>query len=194
MTQPSHVYSSVSILLHWVIAVLVIGQIGTVMAMDAASDDMRPLWSMLHKSGGMAILMLTLVRIAWRFREPWKPLPVQMPSWQKVIARISHVGFYAVLLAMPLLGWAASSAAGRGFEFYGLFDWPLLPVGGGRETARGLMDIHSLGAKVLYVLLFLHIAGALKHQFLDRDNELRKMLPFLPDRGFADPRGPHGAP
>ena len=140
------------------------------------------------------ILMLTLIRVGWRFREPWKPLAATTPRWQALIARATHIGFYVMLVAMPLIGWAASSAAGREIVFYGLFDWPLLPIGGGREAARGLMGLHELGAKVVYVLIALHVLGALKHHFIDRDNELRKMLPIIPDRGFADRRGPRGAP
>lgn len=194
MQPSSAVYSNVSIALHWFIALLVVGQIGTVMAMDAELADNPRLWSMLHKSGGIAILLLTLVRIGWRFVEPWKPMPVDTPRWQKWAARVTHIGFYAILIALPMWGWLASSAMGRGFEFYGLFDWPLLPMPGGREAAGGLMDMHRLGAKILYVLLFLHIGAAVKHQVFDRDNEVRKMLPIIPDRGHVDHRGPHGAP
>jgi cytochrome b561 len=121
-------------------------------------------------------------------------MPVDTPRWQRIVARVTHIGFYVLLIGMPLGGWLASSAAGRDISFYGLFNWPLLPIGGGREAAGFFMDGHELAAKFLYVLLFLHVAAALKHQFLDRDNELRKMLPFIPDRGHVDHRGPHGAP
>lgn len=197
MSQPSSTYSSysgVSIALHWIIALLAFGQIGLMMISDAVPGSERGLWMMLHKSGGMLILALTLVRLFWRFREPWKPLPVAMPQWQRWLARVTHVGFYVVMIGMPLTGWAAVSAAGSGFDFYGLFATPLLPVEGGRATARALFGIHDLGAKVFYVLTALHVAAALKHQFLDKDNELKKMLPLLPGRGFVDPRGPGGAP
>ena len=182
MSQPTAVYSNVSIALHWVIALLVFGQIGLVMAHDATEGPASANFMMLHKSGGLLILMLTLVRILWRFKEPLKPLPVEMPGWQKLLARVTQIGFYVLLIGMPLGGWAASSAAGREILFFGLFEWPLLPIGGGREAAGRFMDMHSLAAKALYVLLALHILGALKHQFLDKDNVLRRMLPALPDR------------
>src|SRR5690606_35827130 len=151
-------------------------------------------WIGLHKSVGITILLLTLARLGWRFKEPWRPLPLTTPGWQKALARTTHVGFYVVLIAMPLVGWAASSAAGRDIVWFGLFDWPLLPVGGGRETAGALMDVHSLGAKALYILIGLHVLGALKHQFIDRDNVVRRMIPLLADRGRVDPRGPDRAP
>lgn len=182
MSQPSAVYSNVSIALHWIIALLVFSQIGLVMAHDATEGDLSRNLITLHKSGGLLILMLTLVRIGWRFKEPLKALPDTMPRWQKLLARITQFGFYIVLIGMPLGGWAASSAAGREILFYGLFEWPLLPISGGREVARQFMDMHSLAAKLLYVLLFLHIAGALKHQFIDKDNILRRVWPALPER------------
>ena len=182
MNQPSAVYSNVSIALHWIIALLVFGQIGLVMAHDATEGDLSRNFVMLHKSGGLLILMLTLVRIGWRFKEPLKALPVEMAGWQRLLARVTQIGFYALLIGMPLGGWVASSAAGREILFYGLFEWPLLPISGGREVARQFMEMHELAAKALYVLLALHIAGALKHQFIDKDNVLRRMLPTRPDR------------
>lgn len=194
MAQPSAVYSNVSIALHWIIALLALGQIGLMMISDQVSGSDRGYWMMLHKSGGMLILALTLVRLLWRFKEPWKPLPVDTPRWQRIVARVTHVGFYVVMIGMPLTGWAAVSAANSSFDFYGLFATPLLPVEGGRETAKALFAVHDKGAKVFYVLVALHVVAALKHQFLDKDNELRKMLPFIPDRGHVDHRGPHGAP
>ena len=137
----------------------------------------RRWWAMTR-----AILILTLVRLGWRVANPAIPLPASTPRWQKVAARTTHVLFYVVLLALPLTGWLAGSASGRGFEWYGLFDFPLLPIGGGRELARSLMDVHEALPKLLYVLLFLHVAGALKHHFRDRDDVLRRMIPAIPRR------------
>lgn len=174
-------YSTVSLILHWTVAILAIAQIGLIMAADHEGPN-RGLWMMLHKSGGMTILALTLVRIAWRLKHPAIPLPASTPRWQRLAARTTHVGFYVVLLVMPLTGWLAGSAAGRGFEWYGLFDFPLLPIGGGRETAGMMMDIHGAVVKGLYLLIALHILGALKHHFMDRDGVLARMVPFLPTR------------
>ena len=182
MAEPRNRYSAVSLILHWGIALLVITQVGLIMARDEAEGPLAGQLLNLHKSVGLTILVLTLVRIGWRVANPAIPLPDHMPRWQKVFARATHVGFYVMLLAMPLVGWAASSAAGRDILWFGLFQWPLLPIGGGRDVARDLMDIHELGAKVVYVLIFLHVAGALKHQFIDRDNVLHRMIPLIPRR------------
>lgn len=182
MAEPHDRYSNVSLVLHWLIAALVIAQIVFVMIHDAAGEENREmsrLFMDLHKSTGLSILLLTLVRLGWRAANPAIPLPVSTPVWQKIIARGTHVLFYIVLLAMPLAGWAASSAAGRGIEWYGLFAVPGLPVPASRELAGTLMDGHELAAKLLYVLLFLHVAAALKHHFVDKDGVLGRMLPFL---------------
>ena len=90
--------------------------------------------------------------------------------------------FYVFLIAMPLVGWAASSAAGRDIVWFGLFEWPLLPIGGGRETAGSLMEAHEIAGKLLIALVVLHVLGALKHHFVDRDNVLHRMIPLIPRR------------
>lgn len=180
MAEPRNRYSPVSLTLHWLIAALVVTQIVLITAHEAV-DGPDPYigW---HKSVGLLILVLTLARLAWRAFNPAIPLPSDMPRWQKPLARATHVLFYVVLLVMPLTGWLASSAAGREIPWFGLFNWPLLPIGGGRETAGGFMGVHELVVKGLYVLIALHVIGALKHHFVDRDNVLHRMLPFIPRR------------
>lgn len=182
MAEPRNRYSTVSLTLHWLIAALVVAQVALISAREATEGPLARQFLDLHKSVGLGILVLTLIRLGWRIANPAIPLPDSTPRWQKLTARGTHVLFYAVLIAMPLAGWAASSAAGRDIVWFGLFEWPLLPVGGGRETAGQLMDLHELAAKALYVLIFLHVAGALKHHFIDRDNVLHRMIPLIPRR------------
>ncbi|RZJ40647.1 MAG: cytochrome b [Brevundimonas sp.] len=182
MSEPRNRYSAVSLVLHWLIAALVIGQVLLIMAHDATEGPASRSFIDLHKSVGLTILVLTLARIGWRVAHPALPLPAEMPRWEKVFARATHVLFYVVLLVMPITGWLASSAGGRVIEWFGLFNWPLLPVGGGREAARNYMSIHGMVVKLLYVLIFLHVAGALKHQFVNRDNVLHRMMPIIPRR------------
>ena len=193
MTHPRTTYSGVSIFLHWTIALMAVAQIILISLHDKAAEGDRT-WIVGHASVGMTILVLTLVRLAGRLTEPWIPMPVDTPRWQKLLARTTHVGFYLVLLAMPLAGWAAFSAFGRPIEWFGLFELPMLPMPQSRDLGRDIMEMHELAAKLLYVLIGLHVLGALKHQFVDRDNEVRKMLPVIPDRGYVDHRGPDGAP
>lgn len=182
MAEPRNRYSTVSLVLHWLIAALVVAQVALISAHEATEGSLSREFVNLHKSDGLSILVLTLIRLGWRIANPAIPIPDSTPRWQKVIARGTHVLFYVFLIAMPLVGWAASSAAGRDILWFGLFEWPALPIGGGRETAGQLMDLHELAAKGLYVLIFLHVAGALKHHFLDRDNVLHRMIPLIPRR------------
>lgn len=182
MAEPRNRYSTVSLILHWLIAALVVVQVGLIMVRDTTEGEFARTLLGLHKSIGLGILVLTLARIGWRFANPAIPLPEAMARWQKILARATHVLFYLVLIGMPLGGWAASSAAGREILWFGLFEWPLLPIGGGREAAGRFMDMHELGAKALYVLIALHVAGALKHHFIDRDNVLHRMIPWIPRR------------
>jgi len=103
MSQPSPVYSNVSIALHWIIALLVISQIGLIMAHDATEGDLSRNFVMLHKAGGMLILVLTVFRILWRFKEPVIALPQDTPTWQKLATHAVRIGFYVVLIGLPLV-------------------------------------------------------------------------------------------
>lgn len=183
MAEPRNRYSTVSLVLHWGTAAAVLAQILLVSAGDAAETrEAATVWRDLHKSVGMTILVLTLARIGWRVANPALPAPAGTPAWLKFVSKATHWLFYALLLILPLTGWLASSAAGRELGWFGLFDWPLLPVGGGREAAGQFMDIHRLAVKGLYVLIVLHVAAALKHHFWDRDNVLHRMIPLIPRR------------
>ena len=182
MAEPRNRYSTVSLVLHWLIAALVVTQVGLIAAHEWTDGPISREFVQIHKSVGLSILVLTLGRLGWRIANPAIPLPDTMKRWEKLLARGTHVLFYVFLIAMPLVGWSASSAAGREIVWFGLFEWPLLPIGGGRETAGNLMDLHKLAAKALYVLLALHIVGALKHHFVDRDNVLHRMIPLIPRR------------
>lgn len=182
LAEPSSRYSTVSLILHWTIAVAVLTQIGLIMARDATEGEAARQLLQTHKAVGLSILVLTLVRLGWRVANPLIALPAGMPTWERFLSRATQFLFYAVLLILPLTGWLASSAAARDISWFGLFDWPLLPIGGGREVAGRFMDAHEMVVKLLYLLIVLHVAGALKHHFINRDNVLRRMLPFIASR------------
>ncbi|MDP3405877.1 MAG: cytochrome b [Brevundimonas sp.] len=182
MAEPRNRYSTVSLIFHWGLALLVLTQVLLITAHEANEASGSRQFIDMHKQIGLTILILTLARIGWRIANPALPLPAGTPGWQKIAARATHVLFYVLLLGLPLGGWAASSAAGRDISWFGLFNWPLLPLPQSRELAGTFMDMHGLGAKVMYVLLALHVGAALKHHFLDRDNVLHRMIPFIPRR------------
>lgn len=184
MAEPRDRYSAVSLTLHWLIAALILAQVLLITAHEGTDGPISRTFVQLHKATGISILVLTLARIGWRLIHPALPLPDTMKGWRKLFARTTHVLFYVFLIAMPLTGWLASSASPRQtpIEWYGLFQWPMLPVEHSRELSRGFMDWHRLLMKGLYVLIAVHVLAALKHQFVDRDDVLRRMIPFLPRR------------
>ena len=182
MAEPRDRYSTVSLFLHWTTAALVVTQLILISLVENGDSDMRGFWMTGHKSVGLTILVLTLARLAWRIANPAIPLPERTPGWQKLAARGTHVLFYVLLLAMPLAGWAASSAAGRTVQFFGLFPWPDLPMPADRGLAKDIMEVHETAGMLLIALVVLHILGGLKHYIVDRDGVLNRMLPFLPRR------------
>ncbi|MBJ7486573.1 cytochrome b [Brevundimonas sp.] len=182
MAEPRNRYSAVSLAFHWGLALMILAQVLLITAHEATEGPLSREFIQIHKALGLTILVLTLARIGWRIANPALSMPAGTPKWQAFAAKATHVLFYVLLIGLPLGGWAASSAAGRAIEWFGLFSWPLLPLPQSRELAGTFMDMHEAGVKVLYVLLALHVVAALKHHFVDRDNVLHRMIPLIPRR------------
>jgi cytochrome b561 len=183
-TAPRSRYSTVAIWLHWIIALLVIGNLAGGLLLDTFLENPDPAMKQLghtiidlHKSSGLTILLLTLVRIGWRLANPPPPLPAYLTRAEVVLSRFVHLAFYALLLLIPLSGWAVAST-GKSLSpivYFGLFEVPLLPLSQG--LGRLSRQSHELLAYAAIGLLVLHIGAALKHYFLDRDNLLARMWP-----------------
>lgn len=161
--------------LHWTVAALVLGQwgLGTTIANMQAS--LSNLWLFgMHKSVGVTILALMLLRLAWhRLSPPPSPLP-GVPRWQLTLARATHAGFYILLVLVPLSGWIASGASGLDVVvFGGVVLPPLAPPSVAVEDAFIL--IHRVLTRVLLVLIALHVAGAIKRAMAG-DGTLRRMI------------------
>lgn len=171
-------YSSVAILLHWAMAALVLSTIplglyGANFETEAAQSATNA-----HKSIGILILLLTVIRLGWRLGHKPPALPEHMTLMLRSIARGTHVLFYVLLLVLPLSGWWMSSAVPERHPFgFGLFDVPFLPVPRGFASAGPAHFIHVNLAFLMIGLALLHIAAALKHHFVDRDGVLSRMLP-----------------
>lgn len=187
-------YSHGAILLHWLIAAAFAFQIGLGWRMDAPRGPSTFAVYQLHKSVGITILLLTLIRIAWRLARPAPAFPSTMSGLERRLATAVHAGFYIVLLALPLTGWmlVSSSSTAIPTYLYGVLSWPHMPgVESLAPSAKaGVNAVSAFGHHALviiaYVLLFLHVAGALKHQFYERGDDLGRMLPLEPRRlGFA---------
>jgi cytochrome b561/polyisoprenoid-binding protein YceI len=178
-------YSALAIVLHWAIALAIVLQVILAGRMEGRTPTAFAV-AQLHKSVGITILLLTLARIAWRLINPPPPMPLTMAPWERVLARITHAGFYAIMLGMPLTGWLIVSASHTLIPtlLYGAVPWPMIPgVPDLAPAAKKLwhmvaVDAHHVGAKVIYGLLALHVAGALKHQLFSKDEPvLARMAP-----------------
>lgn len=174
-------YTRGAIILHWLIALLIIGNfIGAWIAEDLPRDERMVIMG-YHKATGIVILLLTLVRIGWRLANRPPALVDTLKTWEAALARVTHLLFYVLMLAVPLAGLGLHSAYSQGkpVSLFGLIDFPALPVGTDKPTIGLFHDLHEVTATAMLVLFGLHVAAALKHQFLDRDGTLARMVPFL---------------
>lgn len=171
-------YGRVAQSLHWIIAALIVVQFVLASLADDLPLGMQKLAMLArHKSVGMTILMLAVVRLAWRLRHPAPALPAGMTGLERWAARFTHGLFYTLLFAMPLSGWLMSSAKNYTVSWFGLFSWPNL-IAPSETGFKVLLQTHQVLAGVLFFTAILHVAAALKHHFWNKDDVLTRMLPF----------------
>jgi cytochrome b561 len=167
-------FGVVAITLHWVIAVLIIGMLclGLYMVRLPASFEKLKFFGW-HKEFGMLILSLVIIRVVWRFSNVTPELT--MPRWERIAARLVHWMLYAFMVAMPITGWLVSSAADLPISFFGLFVIPTL-IAPNKELLDLFATIHGYLAYGLIALICGHVGAALKHEFINKDDILRRML------------------
>ncbi len=179
-------YGAFARTLHWLIATLIVVQFllapipenlppGIHVDPPFGLDKLGLL--MRHKSFGMTVLMLMLLRVIWRWRSPPPALPPQMKTAERGLARVSHIAFYVILLAMPVSGLLMSSAKGFSTTWFNVWTWPNL-IGRNEQAFDVLRTTHDTLSRVLFFLALLHILAALKHHFWNKDSVLVRMLPF----------------
>jgi cytochrome b561 len=151
---PSSRYSNVSIFLHWTIAALIVLNIALGWVMMAGEGAARTPFA-LHQSVGVAILLLSFMRLGWRLTHPWLPLPTVMLGWEKALARTTHILFYVAIIGIPLLDYLAMSA-----------------------PADTLSAWHVIAAFATVGLLLLHIGAALKHSYIQRNRAQSRTVPL----------------
>ena len=170
-------WGSLSKAFHWLIVLLIINQ----WWIADRAEELKGLAKLealaWHKSFGMTILMLAVLRLIWRLANPTPDLTTETKPWERVLAKISHLLLYALIFAMPLTGWMMSSAKNYPVSWFKLFQFPDL-VAPAEQTFRQMHDLHHLLFSVLVCVALLHIAGALKHHFIDKNDVLKRMLPF----------------
>ena len=172
-------WGSVAKLLHWLVVFLIVGQFVLANIAEDLPLGMEKLGVLArHKSNGITVLALAVLRLLWRFANPTPALPATVTLWQRRLAQSTHVLLYALLFAMPLSGWAMSSAKNYSVSWYGALQLPDF-VTPSESLFNLLKQTHDTLATGLLLLAGLHVAGALKHQFIDRDGVLRRMLPFF---------------
>ncbi len=169
-------YGVIAIWLHWIIAVLIIAllALGLYMVRIPISVWKLKLYGW-HKELGMLVLMLVLLRLGWRLGNIIPSLPESIPGWQKVAARMAHWAFYGFMIALPLSGWLITSASGLPVSFFGLFVFPDM-VGPDENLRRVFTQVHEWLSYALIAVICLHIAAALKHHFINKDDILKRIL------------------
>ena len=164
--------------LHWLIVVLIIIQV--ILASIAEDLPIGPkkievyAW---HKSVGITVLCLAILRLLWRWANPTPELPSTLKPYERMLAKVTHFGLYLFLFAQPLTGWMMTSARGFPVSWFGFFQLPDL-VPKDKTLYDVFLGTHQALQWVLYTVVALHVLAALKHHFMLKDNVLKRMLPF----------------
>jgi cytochrome b561 len=171
-------YTAVAQALHWIIAALIVTQFTLAWKAEDLPLGMHKLALLArHKSFGMTVLMLVVLRLAWRLFNPPPPLPDGMSKIEIFLARATHRVFYALLFLMPLTGWLMSSAKNYSVSWFSVFTWPNL-IAPDERWFDVLKTTHFVLSYMLFAVAILHILAALKHHFWNKDDVLTRMLPF----------------
>ena len=172
-------YTRTAIVLHWLIALLILAAfpLGLYMS-DLALSPLKLRLISYHKWLGVTVLLLAVARLVWRAGHPPPALPGTIPLWQQRAAHVLHFLLYVLLFAIPLSGWLMSSAKGFQTVYLGLVPLPDLI---GKDKALGLLleNVHATLNFTMLALLAGHVGAAFKHQYMERDGVLARMLPFL---------------
>jgi len=182
-------YGAVAQTFHWLIATLIVIQFVLAYSADDLPLGVHKLALLArHKSFGMTVLMLAVLRLLWRLKNRAPELPSGMTPLERMLARVTHVAFYVLLFAMPLSGWLMSSAKNYSVSWFGLFTWPNL-IGKNEAQFDFLRSTHHLLSDLLFVIAVLHILAALKHHFWNKDDVLLRMLPFIKNHRVKSEKG-----
>lgn len=172
-------YGSVTKFLHWIVALSVIALLIVGFIMNDIQDKALKMQVYnLHKLIGLTVLILMLIRLGWRLLNIQPGYPASIPNWEKKAARGIHDLLYLALIVMPLSGWIMSTAAGHPPHLGAwLLNAPWVPAS--KEIAHFAATIHSIFAWVIPGVVILHIAAAVKHHIIDKNDVLIRMLPWV---------------
>lgn len=172
-------YTRTSIALHWLIALLIFSAfpLGVYMADLPFSPSRLKLYS-YHKWLGVTVFLLAIARVAWRIGHPAPPPPAGQPAWQRIATVATHHLLYVLILAVPVSGWLMSSAKGFQTVYLGIIPLPDL-LTKNKELGDALAVVHQVLNFTMAALVITHVAAALKHYVVDRDEVLGRMIPLL---------------
>ena len=171
-------HTTTAIVFHWIVAILALTMIGLGFYMTDVPKGTpdRAFYFNLHKSIGVTVALLVMVRLWWRSKNPPPPLPTSMPGWEVQTSKISHALLYMCLIVMPLSGFSATQFTKYGVNYFGLFKIP--PMGSESKVVYDLLQgIHGVTATLLIALVVIHVLAAFKHLLIDRDKVFQRMLP-----------------
>jgi len=185
VTEFRNRYSRTAVLLHWLIAALIVGNVLLAWSVDYLPDGwVRPVID-THKSIGITVLGLAVMRLLWRLGHAPPPLPSAYPRWERLSAALAHAALYLLIFALPLSGWLHDSAwkdaPTHPMRWFALFEWPRIPFilrldPVTKESLHTLFGaLHTWSGYLLYALLALHVGAAFKHQWIDKQPELERM-------------------
>ncbi len=172
-------YSRGAMVFHWAIAILIVLNFaGAFVAEDLPKPEAAQIMG-AHKAMGITILILSIGRLVWRITKPVPPLSAGLKVWEVTLAKVTHALLYFLMIAIPASGWIMHSAysGGKPVSFFGLFSYPGLPLAQDKVTGGLFYEVHEVMAFAMLALLALHLVGALKHQFIDRNGSIWRMLP-----------------
>jgi len=180
-------YTRLAMLFHWLVAALITINVVLALTVDDMPKSFERPFIDLHKSLGITVLGLALMRLLWRWANPPPPFPRGYAPWERTTAHVAHYVLYGLMFLMPLTGWIHDSAwkgaPTHGLNLFWVIPWfrfgfiEQLSPATKEQIHSVFFQIHASLAYVLYAVVALHIAGALKHQFLDKEPELQRMLP-----------------
>jgi cytochrome b561 len=170
-------YTRTAIFLHWLIALCVFCQVTLglwMIGIPKSPPGIRAYWFNVHKSIGLTLGALILLRVLWRLMHRAPPLPVTMPNWERIAARANHLLLYACMVIMPVSGYLGSSFTKYPILYFGM----KLPHWGwdAPELKDLCSQIHLTTVIIFIALIAIHIAAALKHRLIDRDDVMQRMF------------------
>ena len=170
------VYSPASKLFHWLVALIVLTMLSVSFFLDVLPGTIKPTAILIHKSFGLTVLLLMVLRTLWILHSGKPALPATVAPWERALSHVVQYSLYLFLFLMPICGWVMSVAANKTPVYFGLFQVPLPFIAPSKPLAQWMFSAHRTIAFIIIALLCLHVAGALKHYFIDRDKVLQRML------------------